>query len=59
METFNGSSVQEWERDGDKVRNRNDGQVVDIMGENDDNGAKMCKYSEHGGTNQQWDFEYM
>lgn len=59
VEHFSGAGHQEWDLDGDKIRNRNDGQVIDISGEDDGNGAKMCKWSEHGGLNQQWDFEYI
>lgn len=56
---YNNSSVQRWERDGDRIRNCDDSQVLDVSGECSDPGAKMCKWDDHGGINQQWDFEYM
>lgn len=55
----NNSSMQRWQKDGDKVRNCDDNQVLDVVGESTDMGAKVCKWDDHGGVNQQWDFEYV
>lgn len=48
-------SGQMWLFQGNKIVNRNNqAEVLDIMGENDDDGAEVGLYSYHGGSNQHW-----
>ena len=50
----------QWMRLGDFILNKLDpSQVLDIKGEDDDNGAKLCAYQNNGGQNQRWTFIYV
>lgn len=49
---------QRFEVQGDAVRNRDDGNVLDIADHNADPGARICTWSQNGGPNQSWSFDY-
>ena len=55
-----GNRKQFWCLYGNKIVNRYDlNEVLDIRGENKDNGAELCAWSYKGGDNQHWHFEYV
>jgi len=50
---------QYWCIDGDTIVNRYDTRkVLDIKGEDDDDGAEICAYNFHGSDNQRWEIEF-
>ena len=49
---------QRWQTQGDCIRNRDDGKVLDIADHNSDAGARVCCWDHNGGPNQSWSFDY-
>ena len=58
LQPYNGGSTQQWALEGKVVRNRANGEVLDIVGESHDDNAEVCSYSNKNKKNQQWRAEY-
>lgn len=55
-----GDRNQQWERHGNTIRSRgNHKKVLDIFGNNMDQGAEIGPYDFSGNDNQTWDFEFI
>lgn len=55
-----GDPNQQWERRGNQIANRfNQGEVLEIAGNDRNQGARVQKYQYNGGQNQLWTFEYV
>ena len=55
-----GDPNQQWERRGNQITNRfNPNEVLDIVGSDKNQGAKVTKYQFNGGPNQSWTFEFV
>jgi hypothetical protein len=55
-----GDPNQQWERRGNQITNRyNQNEVLDIVGSDKNQGAKVTKYQSNGGPNQSWTFEFV
>lgn len=52
-----GNKAQQWVRQGDVIKNRNDNRVLDVFAENTEKGAQIGAYESNGGVNQKWEFE--
>jgi hypothetical protein len=49
-----------WAVQGDRIVNvHNHQEVLDVKGNNQDNGAEVCAWNFHGKSNQKWNFEYI
>ena len=49
-----------WTKSGSEIENRYDEtKCLDISGCNDDDGATINSYEKHGGSNQQWYFNFV
>lgn len=57
---YNGSHHQFWAIQGDRIVNvHNHNEVLDVKGNNKENGAEICAWKHHGNSNQKWNFEYV
>jgi len=55
-----GQSRLYWALHGNRIVNvHNHNEVLDIKGNNRDDGAEVVAWQSHGGANQQWHFEYV
>jgi hypothetical protein len=59
LQPFNGGPTQQWIIDGNRVKNKSNGEVLDIVRENKDNGAEICSYRSNNQKNQQWRVDYV
>ena len=59
LQPFNGGSTQQWAVEGNVVRNRSTGEVLDIVGGSHDDNIEVCSYSNKNQKNQQWRVEYV
>lgn len=50
-----GNNCQQFVIEGNLVKNRTDGKVLDISGNNPNTGVPICVWAPHGGNNQAWD----
>lgn len=50
-----GNPCQQFVVEGNTVKNRCDGRVLDVSGNNPNTGAALCVWKYHGGSNQHWD----
>lgn len=57
LQPFNGGANQQWVIEGNTVRNRSNGEVLDISGGSQHNGAKVLSYRQGTGNNQRWRFD--
>jgi len=59
LQPFNGGSTQQWAVEGNTVRNRSTGEVLDIVGGSHDDNTEVCSYGNKQQKNQQWRVEYV
>eukprot|EP00918_Siedleckia_nematoides_P069766 GHVU01152133.1.p1 GENE.GHVU01152133.1~~GHVU01152133.1.p1 ORF type:complete len:263 (-),score=55.59 GHVU01152133.1:820-1608(-) len=60
MQPYTSQDDQFWSIQGNKIcRRSNPDRVMDIEGENDDDGATVCEWDYKGSSNQHWNFEYV
>ena len=59
LQPYNGGSTQQWAVEGNVVRNRSTGEVLDIVGESHDDDTEVCSYPSKNKKNQQWRVEYV
>jgi len=59
LQPFNGGSTQQWAVEGNVVRNRSTGEVLDIAGGSHDDSAEICSYKSNNQSNQRWRVEYV
>jgi hypothetical protein len=59
LQPFNGGATQQWVVEGNTVKNRSNGDVLDIIRGNKDNGAELCSYKNNNSPNQHWHVEYV
>ncbi|CAH1777261.1 unnamed protein product [Owenia fusiformis] len=52
-----GRCEQIWLVRGEKIKNRNTSNCLDIVGANQDSGAEICSWEHNGQENQQWEFK--
>jgi hypothetical protein len=59
LQPFNGGPTQQWIVEGNHIKNKSNGEVLDIVRENKDNGAELCSYRSNNQKNQQWRIEHV
>lgn len=59
MQPFNGGPTQQWVIEGKLIKNRSNGQVLDIERADKKDGADVCSYTQNNQANQHWTIEYV
>ena len=59
LQPYKGGSTQQWSVEGNVVRNRSTGEVLDIVGQSQDDNTEVCSYSNKNQKNQHWRVEYV
>ena len=59
LQPYKGGSTQQWSVEGNVVKNRSTGEVLDIVGECQDDNTEVCSYKNKNQKNQHWRVEYV
>ena len=59
LQPFNGSATQQWAVEGNVVKNRSSGEVLDIMHRSRDDNTEVCSFQNKNQENQHWRLEYV
>jgi len=59
LQPYKGGSTQQWSVEGNVIRNRSTGEVLDIVGQCQDDNTEVCSYTKKNQKNQQWRVEYV
>ena len=59
LQPFNGGSTQQWAVEGNTVKNRSSGEVLDIVRANHDDNTEVCSFKNKNEKHQQWRVDYV